>query len=117
MLTAETLLLFPHFVILGDSATSTAVGGRSPYGNMFSPIQFGSGGNLAPGGGAIHLQVYGTMQMSGSIRADGGNACGAGAGGSLWIEAGVLNGDGNITANGGSSLGATCGMLYIRSRW
>jgi hypothetical protein len=69
------------------------------------------GGN---GGGAIRLEVSGTLTNNGKISAGGGNGggyAGGGSGGSIWATIGTLTGSGTFTANGGvnSSGGAQGG--------
>ncbi len=93
--------------------------GGVSYGSITEPEDFGSGGgqdvdNLYPGrrgGGAIRLDVGGTLTVNGFIEANGegwqSNAAspGAGAGGSIWITAGSVAGTtGKIQAVGGHSL-------------
>ncbi len=93
-------------------------GGTNVYGNGLAPVALGSGGggydglgggSGGAGGGAIHLRVEGLLALDGEISADGqsmntGRGDGAGAGGSLWIQARNLSGGGRLHANGGSSL-------------
>lgn len=67
---------------------------------MFVPTEFGSGGRTTSGGAAFHLQVAGEVFLDGGIFADGEFGCGAGAGGSVWIETPAFHGYGQITANG-----------------
>lgn len=82
----------------------------SPYGNVYAPINWGSGGDGGAGGGAIHLIVSDTLVISGTLSANGAYGApagysgrGGGAGGSIWIEvAGTLTGNGTISAMGGS---------------
>jgi hypothetical protein len=88
-------------------------GGRTgqTYGDVDAPTTLGSGGLGAAGGGAIHLRVpvdTGTVTIDGVVTANGGSNSGVcvldgGAGGSVWIETGVLGGTGSITARGGTS--------------
>ncbi|KPV40174.1 hypothetical protein AN478_08555 [Thiohalorhabdus denitrificans] len=88
--------------------------GGSEYGDHEAPTALGSGGGGGSyaagghGGGAVRLQVGGTLMVDGAIAADGyagGNsdwdAGGGGAGGSIWVDAGILAGSGGIHANGG----------------
>jgi hypothetical protein len=115
----------------GYGANSTgnyAVGGNT-YDYMTSPSYPGSGGgNYSPysvggaGGGTIRLTVTGTLQMDGTISANGGNGSGTGggggSGGSIWLAVGTLSGAGSITANGGSGAdsvggGGGGGIIYI----
>jgi len=93
----------------GGNANRPGAYGGDSYGSYDHPITLGSGaGNYAgsqPGGGAIHLVVDGTVQIDGSINANGLSATdaerGGGGGGSLWIQAAALTGTGQIEANGG----------------
>ncbi|MEA5557691.1 immunoglobulin domain-containing protein [Nodularia spumigena] len=94
------------------------------YGAFDAPIDMGSGGGRdngsssasadgGPGGGVIRITAAGTLNVDGTITANGlsnnisGFDTGGGAGGSLWIEAQQLSGTGLITANG--ALGGTTG--------
>ncbi len=79
------------------------------YGNFLIPTDLGSGGTQVysyggSGGGAIQINVTGTLDVRGTISANGNNADnGAGSGGSVYITTNSLNGTGSITANGGNS--------------
>ncbi|MCC6235104.1 MAG: hypothetical protein IT580_20845, partial [Verrucomicrobiales bacterium] len=67
-------------------------------------LTFGEGGR---GGGAVRLRVDGELRIDGRLEAEGttgGSYAGAGAGGSLWIQARQLTGSGRISAQGGSAL-------------
>ena len=70
-------------------------------------LQGGAGG---AGGGAIRLNVGGTLTVEGQISANGLPAAwgqgGGGAGGSVWLTVGTLAGTGVISANGGPSVAA-----------
>ncbi|QOC21587.1 fibronectin type III domain-containing protein [Wenzhouxiangella sp. AB-CW3] len=75
------------------------------YGDPESPVELGTGGNSGKGGGALRL-VTDELEVKGDIRAGGeatGSYSGAGSGGSIWIEAGLLHGPGAISADGGSA--------------
>ncbi|MBI3036433.1 hypothetical protein HYY73_01575, partial [Candidatus Woesearchaeota archaeon] len=94
-------------------------GGLS-YGSVTEPTDIGSagggtgttsraGGN---GGGAVFINVTGTLNITGQIIANGTNgnidgggssadASGGGSGGSIYVRATTLTGTGSITANGG----------------
>ena len=113
----------------GDSINSAA--GGSFYGSSTEPADFGSGGggeydtafathstSGGSGGGAIKLNVSGTLTINGTITVNGGNggnntcdnfasgACGGGgSGGSVWIIANTITGTSSITANGGLGAG------------
>ena len=62
--------------------------------------------NFSQGGGAIRLEVAGTLTVNGAVTANGKAALfqntGGGAGGSVWLNVGTLSGNGAITANGGA---------------
>ncbi len=76
------------------------------YGSAVAPVDMGSGGEDATGGGAIRLDVTGTLMVSGVITANGNSVAtyGGGAGGSIYIRTGTLAGNGAIRANGGDSV-------------
>lgn len=95
----------------GSSEAGPAPGGVA-YGDPLRPVAMGSRGGIGsygpggPGGGAVRLQVGGTLALDGLITADGGGVgdtrSGGGAGGSIWISAKAVSGGGAITANGGN---------------
>ena len=83
------------------------------YGSTTMPVDLGSGGNTrccgtipGAGGGALFLNVSGTLTDNGVISANGGNGSGlqvgGGSGGTVSIETGTVAGSGNVTATGGS---------------
>ena len=90
---------------------------RNPYGNPDDPRDTGSGGRRGhrgsvgggAGGGIIRVEVIGSMEHSGSIRASGNNGArgnqrggGGGSGGSIYIGAASLSGNGRVEAKGGN---------------
>ncbi len=88
--------------------------GGSAYNSITQPNDFGSGGgnscgsNGGHGGGRVHIDVIGSVTVSGLITANGnqgtatGNRCGGGgSGGAVWIEAGTIAGSGTIRTIGG----------------
>jgi hypothetical protein len=89
------------------------------HGDPNNPVTFGGAGgpgSWAPGmrgGGVIHLITNSPISLDGVITADGVGAAysaGAGAGGSVWIQAPSISGSGSITARGGAgSSGAGAG--------
>jgi len=98
-------------------------GGGAAYDSIQSPTVAGSGGATyvsgppysygGPGGGALTLNVSGTLMVNGRLSANGTNGgfnSGGGAGGSLYL-ANIYNlaGNGVISANGGSANGAAGG--------
>lgn len=100
----------------GAGGDSFGPGGK-PYGSADFPVDLGSagggtvsGGQGGAGGGAIRLEVSGTLTLNGTIGANGGTGFnwnpGGGAGGSIWATVGTLAGTGSFTANGGAGQGA-----------
>ena len=99
----------------GASIGKSAAGGLSGYNSVTSPeISGGGGGGDFPysiggnGGGAVIMNVAGTLLNNGAITANGGNGSGigggGGAGGSLDLSVATLSGSGSITANGGNGV-------------
>lgn len=72
------------------------------------------------GGGAIRIVVAGTLDLAGEISADAWtstNGSGGSAGGSIWIEAGMLTGAGKLTAEGSRGLvGGGGGRIAVHAR-
>ena len=102
---------------IGGMANSPATVGGS-YGSITNPVELGSGGGTGvsssaaggAGGGAVNITVGGTLNVDGSLSANGmpGNtngsyAGGGGSGGSILLDVGTLQGGGSITANGGQA--------------
>ncbi|MCX7019199.1 MAG: hypothetical protein NTY46_09490 [Candidatus Sumerlaeota bacterium] len=96
----------------GNGHGNTPPGGPV-YGSDFAPVDLGSGGKSGEagggsGGGAVRLDVPGTLSLDGMITAAGaaGNpaftADGGGSGGSIYLTAGVLAGSGILSVNGGN---------------
>ena len=92
-------------------------GGGSAYGAEMGPTALGSGGGVfnnvyyrgGSGGGALELNLTGTITIDGTLSADGSNGnyyggadSGGGSGGSVWITSGTLSGSGVISAHGGN---------------
>jgi hypothetical protein len=84
------------------------------YGDLMSPDEVGSGGgawsnsasNAGGNGGGFVKITAGTLQVDGSIVADGGNGSaygGSGSGGGLNIHVTTLSGSGTISARGGAN--------------
>lgn len=105
----------------GGSSTSETFGGATPYGNLYAPTEFGSGGYRGSGGGAIHI-ISTSALVDGNILSNGATACGSGAGGSIWIESSSsFSGSGSVTANGGFTTSTSCatgggGRIAIHSQ-
>ncbi len=93
---------------------SVEPGGRGGHGSVIEPADFGgSGGGTtqegspdSPGGGAIKLNIGGTLSVNGAVLANGTSAWindqGGAAGGSIWIIANRITGSGTISASGGN---------------
>ena len=85
----------------------------SVYGDALAPTEPGSSGaggfwgTGGSGGGAIRLNVSGTLELNGSVSADGetisGQGGGGGSGGSIFVNAHTLAGTGIFSARGGSN--------------
>lgn len=76
-----------------------------PYGSVLRPVKWGSATSGARGGGAIHLDVGGTLTVNGRVSANGGplNAHYTSCGGSLWIECASIDGAGLVEARDGQT--------------
>ena len=78
----------------------------APYDSALRPAMYGAA-LTTTGGGIVRLSVGGTLTVNGNIRADTNHSpqgkYGTGAGGAVWIDAGVLSGMGSITATAGDS--------------
>ena len=93
-------------------------GNKRTYGDALRPYLPGSpGGNWSEirGGGALRIEVEGSLRNNGVISANGstgGGASGGGSGGSVWISCGkFINGDGAalLAQGGGNTGGGGCG--------
>ncbi len=102
----------------GNGCSSSNFAGGVAYGSITQPTDLGSGGGnfvgnpAARGGGALRLDVTGTLTVNGTITANGAQAAGSsgsGSGGSLWINTGVFAGAGSISASGGNGGGNSWG--------
>lgn len=105
------------FGTVGGTNTNHGAGGPA-YGNAsLIPLIGGSGGGGCAGstsaacygggggGGAILIASSGTITVTGSITADGGNGnsyAGGGSGGAIKLMANVISGNGTISAKGGN---------------
>jgi hypothetical protein len=98
----------------GRGGASSMSPGGPTYGSTLHPVDQGSGGGQgypsgsggSEGGGAIRLQVGGTLNIDGRLSANGHDGLqddsGGGSGGSIWATAYSLTGAGLIRANGGA---------------
>jgi hypothetical protein len=84
----------------GGTGGETTLG---PYGSIISPLDLGSGGQDAAGdgGGVILLNVSNTLNITGSVSANGTTKNGAGSGGSIYLIADQIVGNGKIHSTGG----------------
>ncbi len=75
-----------------------------PYGFETQPIDLGSGGLGAPGGGAVKLEATGTLTNDGIITASSPNFISntGGSGGSIYLDVANLTGSGSLKAVGSS---------------
>lgn len=77
-------------------------GGKSEYtagyGQISRPTALGSGNYAYAAGGAIKMEVSGTLSIDGTITADGAEE--RSTGGSIWIQANAISGSGTISASG-----------------
>jgi hypothetical protein len=111
----------------GQGASSDYTANTVTYGSIINPVNYGSGGggrdgvNQSIGGGAIVLQVGGTMTVNGLITADGNewSDFSAAAGGSVNISAASFVGTNTISAKGGRGLsngaGAGGGRIALKA--
>ena len=86
-------------------------GQGAPYGSVYEPVSLGSGGtNGSPGGGAIKLQISGTLTNNGRISSTGvESGYNSGTGGSIYVDTNAIAGNGVIEANGSQSLHNSAG--------
>ncbi len=102
------------------------------YGSAVTPDRLGSGGSAREGydaaggtaGGALIVEVAGTLTVNGIVSADGGrggDSTGGGSGGSVWLRAQIINGNGLITADGGDAFsnsgGGGGGRIALAYGW
>ena len=80
------------------------------YGSVTNPSSLGSGGYREKGGGAVRLDVGGTVTVDGTINMDGNSSStgdrGGGAGGAIYINATSVLGSGTLRAKGSKTLNA-----------
>lgn len=99
---------------VGGNASNVGVGATTTYGNAAAPITLGSSAGASTngyggaGGGAIRISASGTLDLSGSVTADGqasqAQNGGGGAGGSIYISAQTFNSAGTLTTTGGTGV-------------
>jgi phosphodiesterase/alkaline phosphatase D-like protein len=107
---------------VGGRNLTFAVNAAATYGSATEPVSLGSGGCYGgnspdvdgaggSGGGALKFNITTSVEVNGTLSADGDNArtgttnkrYGAGSGGSIWINGGTLTGSGTISAQGGNA--------------
>ncbi|MEK9156401.1 MAG: hypothetical protein AAB360_03860, partial [Patescibacteria group bacterium] len=85
----------------GGYSSSHSSLNESTYGSITNALSMGSGTDGASGGGAVKLNVSGTLTNNGTISAEGIYSYSAGgAGGSIYISANAVTGNGVVTVNG-----------------
>lgn len=102
----------------GGSYGGLGTGGAGPtYGSAMEPTALGSAAAAEStsqtwGGGAMRLNITGTLQLGGEVTADGtysrawwAHAIGGGSGGSIWVTTSTLAGAGRFTADGNNKGG------------
>ncbi len=100
----------------GSGASHGGFGGNSRdailYGDPLAPLHPGSGGAGSSwrvggnGGGAVRIAATASVNINGTITANGGNGgirSGAGSGGSVYITCETISGNGLVSAAGGES--------------
>ena len=92
----------------GESINFNAPG-RYTYGSITAPTNCGSSANIGAGGGVVILAISGAATLNGTNSANGGNASGGSAGGSIYITCGTLSGSGILRCNGGGDPGQSGG--------
>jgi hypothetical protein len=109
----------------GGNGESGFLGGIA-YDSSINPEDFGSGGGNSSGivggsgGGLINLDIGGTLNLQGSIIANGGNgttrwgyySSGGAGGGSINISTNILTGNGSFEANGGTAFPSISDKAY-----
>ncbi len=98
---------------VGGNCYSASYGNVTPNGNITNPINFGSGGGgtTGVGGGngggvillnAITINVNGSLIADGTTAPSGGYPGGGGSGGTIYITTNNLSGNGTISTIGGN---------------
>jgi hypothetical protein len=100
----------------GGFGASSSLAGGTPYGSVYAPTLFGSGGGFSSGGrggGAAIIEALSTVQIDGLFTANGaipsGSLAGGGSGGSIFITCPAIIGEGVISADGGAVTGMGTG--------
>lgn len=103
----------------GGAGYSSGRPGGNIYGVEKAPVDLGSGagrtlgyGEGGKGGGAVRLNVVGTLTVDGTISVNGMQGTshgGGGSGGSIYLTVGTFAGAGNLSARGGSYVSGAYG--------
>lgn len=114
----------------GEGGRTSDDKGGKPYGSVFSPHLFGSGGGNGQGtggsgGGYLLWKVGKKLEINGFVVARGTNGTGlnsgGGSGGSVLIITTNITGNGEITVSGGNGKGkgggGAGGRIGIHCRW
>ena len=118
---------------VGQGAGHGGQGGREggdPYGSVYEPNKFGSGGGNGNGrggvgGGKLFWEIAQSLKLNGILSARGadgtGSDAGGGSGGSILIKTTNMSGHGVITVVGGAGSGGggggAGGRVGIHCRW
>lgn len=104
--------------------------GGIPYGSVFRPLEFGSGGGNGSGeggrgGGRLYWEVSDSVEVDGLLAAYGdqghGTDAGGGSGGSIFIKTTNITGHGVVSVKGGDGQGrgggGSGGRIAVHCRW
>ncbi|KAK3755992.1 hypothetical protein QZH41_003345 [Actinostola sp. cb2023] len=113
----------------GGAHQSNITGGE-PYGSVYKPLHFGSGGGNGQGqggsgGGLLHWRIGQQIELDGLLSVRGsvglGTNSGGGSGGTLLIECTNLTGYGEVNSQGGDGLnlgsGGAGGRIAVHVRF
>ena len=89
---------------IGRGGVCCGASSGSTFGSVYRPREGGAGGDYNGYGGGIIRVTGKTLQVDGSINANGENRTDGrgGGGGSIWIDVQKISGSGAINANGGA---------------
>ena len=94
--------IFRVAVMVVEEGSESGCSGPA-YGSYSAPINIGSGGGDASGGGAVILNVTNNLTLNGSISAQGTSSDNSGSGGSIFLTVSSLLGSGSLNASGGEA--------------
>ena len=100
--TQARVVIPKQVLIRGDNLIVFQGAAGETFGSVYRPRESGGGGGYGAmrGGGALRVTAE-RVQIDGALRANGQNGCEAAAGGSVWVQTGVLAGAGVIESKGG----------------